>query len=145
MESIPRGAPQGNRVNEYVTDRQSVEAMSVLDSQGGGRRWTIRHNTMARFLRRRSFSVISDDLPDTRQQAKVVYPLDEVLLLALRATLAGAEAFTDVARFGERKPALLRRFRPFRDDTPPYDRIGDIFATAMPNSSSAVSSLGWLQ
>jgi hypothetical protein len=42
----------------------------------------------------------------------VVYPLDEVLLLTLLATLAGAETFTDIARFGEKKPALLRRFRP---------------------------------
>ena len=33
-------------------------------------------------------------LPDPRQQAKVVYPLDEVLLLSLLAVLAGAETFT---------------------------------------------------
>jgi hypothetical protein len=69
------------------------------------------------------------DLTDARQQAKVVYPLDEVLLVALLATLAGAETFTDIARFGEKKLALLRRFRPFKDGTPPHDRIGDIFAT----------------
>jgi predicted transposase YbfD/YdcC len=69
------------------------------------------------------------DLTDTRQQAKVVYPLDEVLLLALLATLAGAETFTDIARFGEKKLDLLRRFRPFTDGTPPHDRVGDIFAT----------------
>jgi len=68
------------------------------------------------------------DLTDPRQQAKVVYPLDEVLLLALLATLAGAETFTDIARFGEKKLALLRRFRPFKDGTPPHDRIGEIFA-----------------
>ena len=68
------------------------------------------------------------DLPDPRQAGKVIYPLDEVLLLALLATLAGAEAFTDIARFGEKKLALLRRFRPFKDGTPPHDRIGDIFA-----------------
>jgi predicted transposase YbfD/YdcC len=70
-----------------------------------------------------------DDLPDSRQPGKVVYPLDEVLLLALLAVLAGAETFTDIARFGEKKLSLLRRFRPFRDGTPPHDRIGDIFAT----------------
>lgn len=69
-----------------------------------------------------------NDLTDPRQQAKVVYPLAEVLLLALLATLAGAETFTDIARFGEKKLALLRRFRPFKDGTPPHDRIGDIFA-----------------
>ncbi len=69
------------------------------------------------------------DLPDSRQPGKVVYPLDEVLLLALLAVLAGAETFTDIVRFGDRKLALLRRFRPFRHGTPPHDRIGDIFAT----------------
>ena len=69
------------------------------------------------------------DLPDGRPPGKVIYPLDEVLLLALLATLAGAAAFTDIARFGEKKLSLLRRFRPFRDGTPPHDRIGDIFAT----------------
>jgi predicted transposase YbfD/YdcC len=69
------------------------------------------------------------DMPDSRQPGKVIYPLDEVLLLVLLATLAGAEAFTDIARFGEKKLALLRRFRPFRDGTPPHDRIGDIFAS----------------
>ena len=42
--------------------------------------------------------------------------------------LAGAETFTDIARFGDKKLSLLRRFRPFHDGTPPHDRIGDIFA-----------------
>ena len=70
-----------------------------------------------------------NDLPDPRQRGKVVYPLDEVLLLCLLAVLAGAETFTDIARFGDKKLALLRRFRPFRDGTPPHDHLGDIFAT----------------
>jgi predicted transposase YbfD/YdcC len=69
------------------------------------------------------------DMPDPRQRGKVIYPLDEVLLLCLLAVLGGAETFTDIARFGERKIALLRRFRPFRDGTPAHDHLGDIFAT----------------
>jgi predicted transposase YbfD/YdcC len=70
-----------------------------------------------------------EDLPDPRQLGKVVYPLDEVLLLSLLAVLAGAETFTDIALFGEKKLGLLRRFRAFRDGTPPHDRLGDIFAS----------------
>src|SRR5919109_1286927 len=69
------------------------------------------------------------DLPDPRQRGKVIYPLDEVLLLCLLAVLAGAETIVDIARFGEKKLALLRRFRPFRDGTPAHDHLGDIFAT----------------
>ena len=57
------------------------------------------------------------------------YPLPEVLLLILLAVLAGAEAFTDIARFGERKIELLRRFRPYVNGTPSHDHLGDIFAT----------------
>src|SRR5215472_802999 len=69
------------------------------------------------------------DFPDPRQRGKVVYPLNEILLLCLLAVLAGAETFVDIARFGQKKIALLRRFLPFRDGTPSHDHLGDIFAT----------------
>src|SRR5215470_1660077 len=68
------------------------------------------------------------DVADPRQRGKVIYPLAEVLLLYLLAVLAGAETFVDIARFGEKKIELLRRFRPFRDGTPSHDHLGDIFA-----------------
>jgi predicted transposase YbfD/YdcC len=68
-------------------------------------------------------------LPDPRQRGKVIYPLDEVLLLCLLAVLAGAESFVEIARFGTQKLALLRRFRAFADGTPSHDQLGDIFAT----------------
>ncbi len=67
-------------------------------------------------------------LNDPRQQGKVQYPLNEVLLLCLLAILAGAETIADIARFGEKKLALLRRFLPFRDGTPAHDHLGDILA-----------------
>lgn len=54
-----------------------------------------------------------EDLPDPRQRGKVMYPLDEVLLLALLAVLAGAETVVDIARFGAKKLTLLRRLRRF--------------------------------
>jgi len=76
-----------------------------------------------------AFLAYFKDMPDRRQAGKVVYPLDEILLLCLLAVLAGAEAFTDIARFGEKKLDLLRRFRPFANGTPAHDHLGDIFAT----------------
>ena len=69
------------------------------------------------------------ELPDHRQAWKVDYPLAEILLLSLLAVLAGAETFCDIARFGEKKLDLLRRFRPFENGTPSHDHLGDIFAT----------------
>jgi len=83
------------------------------------------------------------DLTDGRQAGKVVYPLDEVLLLALLGILAGAKTFNDIARFGEKKLALLRRFRPFKDGTPPHNRSARSSQPWMPTSSSAASSPGW--
>ena len=68
------------------------------------------------------------DLPDPRQQGKVSYPLDEILLLCLLAVLAGAECFTEIALFGVKKLEFLRRFRPFRDGTPDHGHLGDILA-----------------
>jgi hypothetical protein len=44
-----------------------------------------------------------------------------VLLLCLLAVLGGAETFVDIARFGDKKLGLLRRFRLFRDGTPSHD------------------------
>ncbi len=67
-------------------------------------------------------------LPDPRQLSKVVYPLDEILLLSLLAVLAGAETFTAIAQFGKDKLDLLRRFRPFVGGTPDHDRLGEVFA-----------------
>src|SRR5436853_7686473 len=68
------------------------------------------------------------DLKDPRQQGKVTYPLDEILLLCLLAVLAGAETFVDIALFGCKKRELLRRFRPFTEGTPAHDHLGDILA-----------------
>ena len=68
------------------------------------------------------------ELKDPRQAGKVVYALNEVLLLCLLAVLAGAETFTDIALFGEKKLHLLRRFLPYPHGTPPHDRLGEIFA-----------------
>jgi len=71
-------------------------------------------------------------LEDPRQQAKVTYPLEEILLLCLLAVLAGAETITDIALFGRKKLDLLRRFRAFANGTPAHDHLGDILAVLDP-------------
>jgi predicted transposase YbfD/YdcC len=70
-----------------------------------------------------------EDLPDSRQPGKVIYPLPEVLLLCLMAVLSGAEDFVSIARWGRGRIDFLRRFLPFKDGTPSHDQLGDIFAT----------------
>ena len=72
------------------------------------------------------------DLEDPRQQGKVDYPLEEILILCLLAVLAGADTVTDIALFGRKKLDLLRRFRPFAKGTPAHDHLGDILAVLDP-------------
>lgn len=71
-------------------------------------------------------------LEDPRQRAKVLYPLDEVLLLTLCAVLSGAEGWVAVGLFGEKKLDFLRRFLPFSHGTPSHDQLGLIFAALDP-------------
>ena len=60
------------------------------------------------------------NMSDPRQRGEILYPLVEILLLTLLAVLAGADSFVDIARFGDKKLDLLRRFRPFADGTPSH-------------------------
>ena len=71
-------------------------------------------------------------MQDPRQLIKVIYPLDEILLLSLLAVLAGAETFTAIAQFGKDKLDFLQRFRLFANGTPDHDRLGDVFAALDP-------------
>jgi predicted transposase YbfD/YdcC len=82
-------------------------------------------------------------LPDPRQLTKVIYPLDEILLLSLLAVLAGAETFTAIAQFGKDKRDLLRRFRPFANGTPDHDRLGEVFA-ALDAAQFQKCFVGWV-
>jgi hypothetical protein len=76
-------------------------------------------------------------MPDIRESGKVMYPLEEVLLLALLAVLAGAELFVDIARFGCMKLDLLRRFGRFSS----MARLRTIIlATSSPPSTRSTSS-----
>lgn len=71
-------------------------------------------------------------LEDPRQSWKVVYPLPEVLLLVLCATLAGAEDFVEVVRWGRSKLVFLRRFLPYARGVPSHDTLGDVIAALDP-------------
>jgi predicted transposase YbfD/YdcC len=64
-------------------------------------------------------------LADPRQAWKVVYPLPEILLAVLCATIAGAEDFVEVRRWGTMHLAFLRRFCPYADGIPSHDTLND--------------------
>ena len=68
------------------------------------------------------------DLHDPRQQAKVLYPLEEILLLCLCGVLSGANSWVEIATYGQQRLTFLRRFLAFKNGTPSHDQLGDVFA-----------------
>src|SRR3954449_4728926 len=68
------------------------------------------------------FSVLNEP----RQAWKVVYPLPEIMLLVLCATLAGAEDFVEARLWGVKNLAFLRRSLPFNDGLPSHDTLNDV-------------------
>jgi predicted transposase YbfD/YdcC len=69
------------------------------------------------------------DLPDPRQQGKVLYPLAEIILTALCAILCGADCYVEIAEFGKAKIDFLKRFLPFERGIPSHDTFGIIFSS----------------
>lgn len=71
-------------------------------------------------------------LDDPRQQAKVLYPLPEIVLLLLCATLAGADDFVEMRLWGTRNLAFLRRFCPYAHGLPSHDTLGEVVRAVDP-------------
>jgi predicted transposase YbfD/YdcC len=65
-------------------------------------------------------------IEDPRQQAKVLYPLPEILLLLLCGTLAGADDFVEIGLWGRENLAFLRRFCPYAQGIPSHDTLGEV-------------------
>ena len=65
---------------------------------------------------------------DPRQQGKVLYPLEEIFLLVLCGVISGADGWTSIALYGQKKLGLLRRFLPFENGTPSHDQLGILFS-----------------
>jgi predicted transposase YbfD/YdcC len=58
------------------------------------------------------------ELKDDREPWRIVYPLAEVLLLVICATIAGCDDFDDIVAWGEHHLHFLRQFSPFYHGIP---------------------------
>ncbi|MGH8297453.1 MAG: ISAs1 family transposase, partial [Steroidobacteraceae bacterium] len=76
-------------------------------------------------------------LSDPRQPGKVLYPLPEIMLLVLCATLAGAEDFVEIRMWGREKLEFLRSMLPFRRGIPSHDTLNDVMNALDPELFSA--------
>jgi predicted transposase YbfD/YdcC len=76
-------------------------------------------------------------LRDPRQASKVLYPLAEILLLLLCATICGADDLVEIELWGEEHLAFLRRFLPFVRGIPSHDTLCDVVAAIDPQTFKA--------
>lgn len=83
-------------------------------------------------------------LDDPRQASKVLYPLAEIVLLLLCATLAGADDFVEIQLWGEQNLAFLRRFLAYGHGVPSHDTLGEVIRAVDPALFKACFS-SWVE
>jgi len=81
-----------------------------------------------------SFLNYFNELEDPRQSTKVLYPLDELLLLCLCGVIAGCDDFTDIVSYGEEKLDFLCTILPFNNGIPSHDALNDLFRALDPDA-----------
>jgi predicted transposase YbfD/YdcC len=69
------------------------------------------------------------DMPDPRQQAKILYPLAEIILATLCAIICGADSYVEIEEFGNAKIDFLKRYLPFEHGIPSHDTLGIVFSS----------------
>jgi predicted transposase YbfD/YdcC len=65
-------------------------------------------------------------LADPRECWRVRYPLPEILLLVLCATIGGMEDFVEIRMWGDHRLDFLRRFLPYERGLPSHDTLNDV-------------------
>jgi len=72
-----------------------------------------------------------NDLTDPRTR-KVVYPLINVVVIAICAVICGADDFVAIANFGRKKKTWFEKFLDLSAGIPSHDRFNAIFAVIKP-------------
>jgi predicted transposase YbfD/YdcC len=83
-------------------------------------------------------------LRDPRERWRVLYPLPEVLLLVLCATLSGMEDFVEIRLWGGERLDFLRRFLPYERGLPSHDTLNDI-VNALDADLFKACFAGWVE
>jgi predicted transposase YbfD/YdcC len=89
------------------------------------------------------FAPFFADLTDPRIDRGKRHALLDILILALCATLGGADGWADVERFGKAKLDFFRRFLALPNGIPSHDTFGRLFARLDPAALLACIQ-GWL-
>src|SRR5215218_1686560 len=84
------------------------------------------------------------DLPDPRIDRTKKHALGDILVIAVAATIAGADSWEEVERFGRAKEGWLRRFLALPNGIPSHDTFYRVFARLDPRRFGECVS-GWME
>lgn len=73
-----------------------------------------------------------ENLTDPRIERTRVHELFDLVVVALCATVAGADGWADIERFGKERLAWLRTFLPVANGIPSHDTFGRVFSRLDP-------------
>ena len=89
---------------------------------------------MAESIQTEDLTVSLDKVEDPRVERGKKYPLEEILFLALYATLMGVESWRGIRAIGQDDLPILRRFYPYANGIPSHQTIGRVFSLVKPTS-----------
>jgi predicted transposase YbfD/YdcC len=73
------------------------------------------------------------EIEDPRHPRNTLYPIEEILLLAICGAISGADDFVSIAEFGEAKLDWLRGLLPFKHGIPSHDTLTRVFGQIEPS------------
>ena len=83
------------------------------------------------------FRHIFEGVEDPRRSNATRHDLHEMLMIALMCMLCGGESCVDMAEFGRKKEAFLRRFMELPHGIPSHDAFSDLFNVIDPSGTDA--------
>ena len=81
---------------------------------------------------------------DPRRAHRQLHPVQNILVIALCAVIAGAQDWQDLATFGRERRAWLARFLDLTNGIPPHDTFERVFDRIEPQAFQA-SFRAWIQ
>lgn len=84
------------------------------------------------------------ELEDPRVTGRCSYSLIEIIMIAICASIAGSETWTDIETFGKSKEKWLKQFMKLENGIPSHDTFGDVF-TALDGEAFQRSFMRWVE
>lgn len=75
-----------------------------------------------------SFLKLEPELKDKRQDSKLLYPLNEIVLLLISGVMAGAESWRQLVEYGTLKLDFLRQYLPYKQGIPCKSTLCEIMS-----------------